>query len=275
MRRQTRPPRLLLATVLVLVGSVVICGGSAAAAIEPVDGPYEGKTDTGYVVSFEVKERAVFDLAFTLKWGYCGPAPVHLKGRSAQIDPNGHFFVDGGQWNFDGTFVSPTEVQGTATFLEHPLAGCPEEAVPYATRLRTGPPPVIPDCKENQLRISLYPRYPGAGFHFLNLVLDNRGSRCALRGFPRLRLFAAGGRPLPTRAVHEGPVGRVTMEPREAVGSTVRWDARPGRGEPAHGRCEPVPHSVLAHIPGGLVRRLPWHWGPVCKQGALRITAFS
>lgn len=268
--RRSRP---LVVPALMLLASVVFCCGFAAAATEPAAGPYEGKTDTGYVVSFEVREGAVFNLAFTLEWGYCGPAPVRLEGRSAAIDPDGHFFVDGGQWNFDGTFVGPAEVQGTATFLEHPLAGCPEEAVPYTARLRTGPPPAIPDCKEHQLQISLYPRYPGAGFHFLNLVLDNRGSRCAVRGFPRLRLLGAGGRPLPTRAVHEGPAHRVTMEPREAVGATVRWDAHAGRGEPVHGRCEPVPHSVLARFGGGIVRRLPWHWGPVCKRGALRITA--
>lgn len=267
-----RLPRAALATVLALAIGILTGSGTAAAAVEPAAGPFEGKTETGYVVSFEVKERAVFDLSFTLKWGYCGPAPVHLKGRSASIDPNGHFFVDGGQWNFDGTFVSPTEVQGTATFLEHPLAGCPEEAVPYTARLRTGPPPVVPACTEHQLKISLYPRYPGAGYRFLNLVLDNRGSRCTLRGFPRLRLLGAGGQPLPTRTVHEGPAHRITLEPEEAIASTVRWDSRPSRSE-AQGRCRPAPHSVLAHIPGGIVRRLPWHWGRVCKHGTLGVTA--
>lgn len=268
-----RLPR-ALAALLILSVSILACTGTAAATVEPVEGSFEGKTDTGYVVSFGVKERAVFDLAFTLKWGYCGPAPVHLKGRVAEIDPNGHFFIDEGQWNFDGTFVSPTEVQGTATFLEHPLAGCPKEAVPYTARLRTGPPPVIPACTAEQLKISLYPRYPGAGYHFLNLVLDNRGSRCALRGFPRLRLLGAGGQPLPTRTVHEGPVRRIALEPEEAIASTVRWDAHPGPGE-ARRRCRPVPRGVVAHIPGGIVRRLPWHWGRVCQHGTLRVTAFS
>jgi hypothetical protein len=267
--------RSLLPAVLALVSGLLLCAGTAVASVDPVDGPYEGKTDAGYVVSFEVRDRAVFNLAFTVKWGYCGPAPVHLKGRSAGIDQNGHFRVDQGQWNFDGTFVSPTEVQGTATFLEHPLAGCPEEAVAYSVSLRAGPPPVIPACTEQQLKISLYPRYPGAGFPFLNLVLDNRGSRCALRGFPRLRLLGADGQPLPTRALHEGSVHRVTMEPKEAVGSTVRWDAHPSPGEALHGRCRPIPQSLLVHIPGGIVHRLPWHWGPVCKHGALRITALS
>lgn len=270
-----RPPRALSAAAA-FVASLVLCGGSAVGAVEPLAGPYEGKTEQGYVVSFEVKEGAVFDLAFTVKWAYCGPAPVHLKGRFAEIDPNGHFFVDGGQWNFDGTFVGPAEVQGTATFLQHPLAGCPKEAIPYTARFRTGPPPSVPDCTGHQLQISLYPRSPGAGFHYLYLQLVNHGRLCTLRGFPRLRLLGAGGRPLPTRAVHEGPAARrVEMEPAEAAVSTVRWDPRPGRGEPAHGRCEPVPRSALADIPGGIVRRLPWHWGPVCKQGTLRITAFS
>lgn len=269
------PPRTLLVTVLALA-SVVICGSSTAAAMEPVDGPYEGKTEQGYVVSFEVKEQAVFDLGFTVKWGFCGPSPVHLKGRSAEVDANGHFLVDEGQWNFDGTFVSPTEVKGTATFLEHPLVGCPKKAVPYTARLRTGPPPVIPACTAHQLHVSLYPRSPGVGFQLLYLRLANRGRLCALRGFPRVRLLGAGGRPLPTRAVHEGPTPRrVEMEPYEAVVSKLRWDPRPGPGEPSHGHCEPLPRSLLAHIPGGIVRRLPWHWGPVCKQGALHMTAFS
>lgn len=266
--------RALLPAILALICSLLVCVGAASADVEPVEGPFEGKTETGYVVSFEVKERAVFNLSFTLKWGYCGPAPVHLKGRNAGIDPNGHFFVDGGQWNFDGTFASPTEVQGTATFLEHPLAGCPEEAVPYTAGLRTGPPPVIPACTGHQLKISLYPRYPGAGYRFLNLVLDNRGSRCTLRGFPRLRLLSAGGQPLPTRTVHEGPgAKRVVLEPDEATASTVRWDDRPSRSE-TQGRCRPAPHSVVAHIPGGIARDFPWHWGRVCKHGTLRVTAF-
>lgn len=268
--------RVFLPAVLTLVGSALMCGGTAAAAVEPVEGPYEGKTGAGYVVSFEVKERGLFELAFTAKWGYCGPAPVHLKGRSAEIDADGHFRVDQGQWSFDGTFVSPTESQGTVAFLEHPLAGCPEEAVPYTASLRTGPPPVVPDCTAKQLQISLYPRSPGAGFHYLYLRLVNRGDLCALRGFPRVRLLGAGGRLLPTRAVREGPAPlRVKMEPEEAVVSTVRWDARPGPGEPARGRCQPLPHRLVTRIPGGIVRRLPWHWGPVCKHGALRITAFS
>jgi hypothetical protein len=271
-----RPPRALVATVLALVGSGLICCGSAAAAVEPAAGTYEGKTEEGYVVSFEVKERAVFDLTFTVKWGFCGPAPVHLKGRSAEIDGAGHFLIDEGQWNFDGTFVTPTEVRGTATFLQHPLAGCPKDAAPYTARLRTGPPPVIPPCTGHQLQISLYARSPGAGFHYLYLRLVNRGGLCSLRGFPRLRLLGADGRALPTRAVHERERPHLLrLEPYEAVVSIVRWDPRPGRGEPAHGRCEPVPQSILARIPGGIVRRLPWHWGPVCKQGALRITAFS
>jgi hypothetical protein len=265
----------MLPAVLASFAGMLLPAGSAAAAVEPVAGPYEGKTETGYAVSFEIEEQAVFGLTFTLEWGDCGPAPVRLKGRVAEIDPNGHFFVDGGQWTFDGTFVSPTEVRGTATFLEHPLAGCPEEAVPYAARLRTGPPPVVPACTGDQLKISLYPRYPGAGFHFLNLVLENRGTRCAVRGFPRVRLLGSAGQPLPTSPLHEGPAHRVTMEPKEAVLSTLRWGRHRGRGEPAHGRCEPVPHSLLAHIPGGIVRRLPWRWGPVCKHGELRITAFS
>jgi hypothetical protein len=270
-----RPGRTLLPAVLALLGSLLVCAGSASATVEPAEGTFEGRTETGYVVSFEARERSVFDLRFTLEWGFCGPAPVHLKGRFAEIDPDGHFFIDEGQWNFGGAFVSPTEVEGTATFLNHPLAGCPKEAVPYTARLRTGPPPVIPACTEHQLKISLFPRYPGAGYHFLNLVLENRGGRCALRGFPRLRLLSAAGRPLPTHAVPEGPAPRVTLEPKEATAATVRWDAQPGRGEPAHGRCEPVPHRVVAHIPGGIVRRFPWHWGPVCKHGALRITAFG
>lgn len=269
-----RPLPGLLTVTLVLIGGVFMSSSAAYGAVEPAAGPFEGKTETGYVVSFEAREGSVFNLRFTLKWGFCGPAPVHLKGRFAEIDPDGHFFVDEGQWNFDGTFVSPTKVQGTATFLEHPLAGCPEEAVPYTAGLRTGPPPVVPACTENQLKISLYPRYPGAGFNFLNLLLDNRGDRCALRGFPRMRLLGVGGRPLPTHAVHEGPAPRVTMEPEEAVVSTVRWDSRPGRDE-VHSRCRPVPHGVLVHIPGGIVRRLPWHWGRVCRHGALRLTAFS
>ncbi|HET7507628.1 MAG TPA: DUF4232 domain-containing protein [Solirubrobacterales bacterium] len=268
-------PRLFLSGVLALALGVLALGGSAAAAAEPAEGPFEGKTDTGYVVTFDVREGGVFDLFFTLEWDYCGPAPVHVKGRFADIDPSGHFAIDQGQWNFDGTFVSPTEVQGTATFLNHPLAGCGKEAVPYTARLRTGPPPTVPTCKGDQLKTRLHALYPGVGYHFLNLVLENRGSRCAVRGYPRLRLRGVGDKPLPTRIVHEGPVRRVTMEPKEAIVATVRWDARPGPGEPRRGRCEPVARSVIARIPGGIVRRFPWRWGPVCQRGALRVSAFG
>lgn len=270
-----RPSRALLSALLALAAGLLVWGGTAAAAVEPVAGPYEGKTETGYVVSFDVQEQGAFDLFFTLEWGYCGPSPVHIKGRFADIDSNGHFSIDEGQWTFDGTFVSPTEVQGTATFLNHPLAGCPKEAVPYTASLRTGPPPVIPTCAGHQLETRLHARSPGAGFHFLYLVLENRGDRCAVRGFPRLRLRGVGDKPLPTRMVREGPVHRVTLEPREAVAASVRWDARPGPGEPARGRCEPVARSVIARIPGGIVRRLPWRWGPVCNRGALRVSAFG
>src|SRR5690349_7010940 len=158
--------RALPIAVLALALGVLTFCGSAVAAVEPVEGPFEGKTETGYAVSFDVKEGGVFDLFFTLEWAYCGPSPVHVRGRFADIDANGHFSIDEGQWNFEGTFVSPTEVQGTATFLNHPLAGCPKEAVPYTARLRTGPPPVVPTCTGNQLKTRLHARSPGAGFHF-------------------------------------------------------------------------------------------------------------
>lgn len=268
-------PRAQLAAVLVAALGILAGGATAAAAVEPAAGQFEGKTETGYVVSFEAREHSVFDLRFTLQWGYCGPAPVHIKGRFAEVDPEGNFFIDEGQWNFGGTFVTPTEVQGTATFLNHPLAGCPKEAVPYTARLRTGPPPVVPACAAQQLKTRLHALYPGAGYHYLVLVLENRGDLCAVRGFPRLRLRDANGKPLPTRMVHEGPAQRVKLEPREAVAASVRWDARRGAGEPGPGRCEPVAHSVIAHIPGGIVQQFRWRWGPVCKHGALRVSAFS
>jgi hypothetical protein len=258
-----------------LVVLVFECAGvSGAAAIEPAEGPFEGKTAEGYTVSFSAGQGAVFDVKFTVKWGYCGVSPVHIGRGSREIDANDHFLFDGGQWRFEGTFSSPTEVQGTATFLEHPLAGCPERAVPYTATLRTGPPPVIPRCRPRQLETALYEHYPGAHYHYLVLPLINRGDACTLRGFPQLRLRDAGKRPLPTRTVHEGRAPHVVLEPDEAVAFRVRWTATPGRGEAIADSCKPIPHSVLVHLPGAIVLHFPWHWGRVCQHGEIRVSAF-
>ena len=250
-------------------------GASGAAAVVPADGPFEGKTDEGYVVSFDVAQGAVSNVRFAVKWGYCGVSPVHIDRGGRQIDANGHFLFDGGQWRFEGTFTSPTEAQGTATFLEHPLAGCPERSVLYTASLRSGPPAAVPRCRSSQLEAALFEHYPGAHRHYLVLPLINRGDACTLRGSPRLRLRDAGKRRLPTRTVHEGRPLRVVLEPDEAVAFRLRWTATPRRGEDVDGSCKPIPHSLLVHLPGPIVLRFPWHWGRVCLHGKIRVSIFA
>jgi predicted heme/steroid binding protein len=252
-----------------------LTGVPPAAAIEPTEGPYEGKTEQGYSVSFEVDGRAVYDLSFTVKWRDCGVSPVHSSGQSAVIDANGHFVDNQGQWRFEGTFTSPTEVQGTATFLEHPLAGCGETATPYTASLRTGPPPLIPPCQSSQLDIGLHALYPGAGHHYLLLPLINRSSACSIRGFPWLLLRGAGKQPLTSRTVKEGQAHRVVLEPDEAVISRVRWSAAPKPGEAVERSCKPVPRSVVVHLPNSITRSFRWRWGRVCQRGRLRVSAIG
>lgn len=249
-------------------------GASEVAAIEPAAGPFEGKTAEGYRVSFNVEGKLVSEVKFTVEWGECGPAPVDINRGSREVDASGHFLFDGGQWRFEGTFTSPTEVQGMAVFLEHPLAGCQERAVPYTAALRTGPPPVIPHCRSSQLKTALYEIYPGAHRHFLGLRVENRGDVCVLRGFPRLLLRGDGQRPLPTRMTREGKAQRVVLEPDEATASRVRWSVARTRDEVASGSCQPPPRSVLIRIPGRIERQFPWHWSRVCQHGELRVTAF-
>jgi hypothetical protein len=258
--------------------SVVIfgcAGASEAAGHEPASGPFEGKTTEGYTVSFAVHGKLVSDVRFTVKWGECGLAPVSITHGSREVDANGHFLFDGGQWRFEGTFTSPTEVRGSAVFLEHPLAGCPERAVPYTATLRTGPPPVIPKCRSSQLKAALYERYPGANYNYLVMRLVNTGGACSLRGFPRMLLRGPRKQVLQTRVRREGQPQRVLLEPEEAVTSRVRWSTAQARAEILGGSCRQPPRSVLVRIPGGIVRQFRWHWSRVCQHGELRVTAFS
>lgn len=248
---------------------------SEAAAIEPVSGPFEGKTTEGYTVSFNVQGKVVSGVKFAVKWGECGVAPVYINRGSREVDAGDHFLFDGGQWRFEGAFASPTEVRGTAVFLEHPLAGCPERAVPYTATLRTGPPPVIPHCRSSQLGVALYELYPGAHYHYLVLRLINNGGVCAIRGFPRMLLRGPGKQPLQTRVQREKQPRRAVMEPDEGVISRVRWSVARTRGEVLNGSCRRPPRSVLVHLPGGIARQFPWRWSRVCQHGELRVTALS
>ena len=122
-----------------LVVALVLLSGAAAASaaeVEPIEGAYKGKTAQGLPVYFGVEEGAVVNVRYTVRWGYCGKFRRHNRRAINPIDPSGHFSLAEPQSSIEGTFVEPGLVEGTAIFLEHPLAGCPHKEVPFTARLR-------------------------------------------------------------------------------------------------------------------------------------------
>jgi hypothetical protein len=109
---------------------------SGAEGVLPVEGAYKGKTTQGQYVYFGVKEGAIVNPRYTVKWGSCGKSTQHLRSGRTEIDEAGHFVRDSGQTAIEGTFVTPTLVEGIALFREHPLAGCPEKAPRFKAHLR-------------------------------------------------------------------------------------------------------------------------------------------
>jgi hypothetical protein len=121
-----------------VVALVLLLGAGLARAegIEPVEGPYKGKTAQNQLVYFGFREGAVVNPRFTVKWGHCGTAMQHDPRGRGELDAAGHFAIDQGQTAIEGTFVAPNVVEGIALFREHPLAGCPERAIPFKAHLR-------------------------------------------------------------------------------------------------------------------------------------------
>ncbi len=122
---------LLAALTLAFAASSVSADG-----IVPIEAAYKGKTAQKLPVYFGVREGAVVNIRYTVKWGYCGKFMRHERQSVAPIDADGHFLYKESQSEIEGTFVEPGLVEGTATFLEHPLAGCPHKAVPFSASPR-------------------------------------------------------------------------------------------------------------------------------------------
>jgi hypothetical protein len=126
-----RLPAFLIA--LVLAGAVPAAN---AASVEPLEGAYKGRTAQKLPVYFGVKEGAVVNVRYTVRWGFCGRFTRHNVRAVTPIAANGHFSLAEPQSSIEGDFVEPGVVKGTAIFIEHPLAGCPYRAVPFTAHLR-------------------------------------------------------------------------------------------------------------------------------------------
>jgi hypothetical protein len=122
------------------VVALALAGGAALAAavsVEPVEGGYKGRTAQGLPVYFGVREGRVVNTRFTFRWSYCGKHTAHEARASLEIDAAGHFLLDEGRSQFEGTFVAPDRVEGMVIVPEHPLAGCPLREIPFVAQPRS------------------------------------------------------------------------------------------------------------------------------------------
>jgi hypothetical protein len=99
-RKRPRLARMLrwcsaFAFALVMLG----CPVSEASAVEVAEGPFEGKTEEGYAVSFDVAQGAVSNVKFAVKWGYCGSlrcTSIAEAAKSTRVATSSSMAASGG-----------------------------------------------------------------------------------------------------------------------------------------------------------------------------------
>ncbi len=113
----------VLAVAIALLGA----GASAdAAAVTPVEGPWQATTSDGLPVSFEVSAGRILYPRYSFKWGFCGTfgsgiepsVPIDAEGHWSSIDPRGPIM--------EATFVAPGRAEGTIIAPSRETPGCPE-----------------------------------------------------------------------------------------------------------------------------------------------------
>lgn len=131
-------------------------------------------------------------------------------------------------------------------------------------------------CHTTMLAASFANPDAGAGQRSVDLVLRNTGSQtCDLFGYPGMQLLDSDGRAVPTTIQRTAdPLPKlVTLAPGAQVVSTLAWTVinSGGEGNP----CEPTADHAQVTPPDEQTQLVvDWSMGPVCDQGAIRITAF-
>lgn len=169
--------------------------------------------------------------------------------------------------------TAATSGHGTATSGAAATVGQPAAATTGGT---VGAPS---RCHTGDLGASLVAGSPAAGQRYAVLVLTNTSGRtCTIDGYGGIGLVAPSGAALPTRQVRlSSPApGPVTLPPRAAARSQLRWSAVAGSGDAQQGPCQPTP-AALRVIPPDETTSLGvgWTQGPVCEQGAIDQNAYA
>jgi hypothetical protein len=131
-------------------------------------------------------------------------------------------------------------------------------------------------------RFAVVPGSAGAGNIVYRLTLTNRSqTTCALTGVPVVRLLAADGDPLPTKALPAGPrmlAVLVRLAPGKTAWATARFSPDvPGPGEPAtKGQCERTAAKLRVTARGGGATTVPIvPRTPVCEHGQLQLSRYA
>ncbi|MFC7575064.1 DUF4232 domain-containing protein [Klenkia terrae] len=98
-------------------------------------------------------------------------------------------------------------------------------------------------CHTSELTGSLAQGDAAAGNRYATLTLTNTGGEvCTVYGYGGIGLVAQDGSAAPTQQVRVDPAPRtVTLQPGQAVASTLHWTVVATGSEPTTGDCEPTP----------------------------------
>ena len=138
MRRHGR--LVVLAIALCALGCLGSAGMAGAEASSPGElGAWKGKTKQGFPVYFRVTSEGVTNVRFTYRESICGKQSPHDPTTTLGIDEAAHFAgaIYSGRLEFEGTFLSPTQVKGKLIALETTgLPGCLRQVVGFTASPR-------------------------------------------------------------------------------------------------------------------------------------------
>lgn len=180
-----------------------------------------------------------------------------------------------------GPAASPTS-SSVATHAATGTTGPATAPAPTAAPEPSGADPTTaggPDrCHTSELTGRLTPGDSGAGHTGATLTLtDTGGEVCTVYGYGGLGLIAQDGAAAP--AVQDrvaSPAPRtVTLQPGDAVSSTLYWSDVASGSEPTTGDCEPQPGRLTVIPPDETdALSVTWPGGPVCGGGEIQQTAY-
>lgn len=215
MRGPSVGPGLLATALAVVVAVPALAPAAGAAAVTPVEGPWQATTSDGLPVSFEVSTGHILYPRYSFKWGFCGTFGSGIE-PSLAIDAEGHWSsIDPRGPIMEATFIAPERAEGTIIAPSRETPGCPETkatfvAAPGGTPFDPGPAVIrtrvgVPKDRASHPRVITLGRH--GSFRLYDLRWRDWGKPTA-QGTGRAYLRR------PCAGCHHGPIWRPRVRVR-------------------------------------------------------------